>query len=164
MGRGFGSRIERNLVGLRQAFILLLVDEEVHRSTTFPEGRVILVWRDLVEAELLVVIGADPFGGVDRAALQRRIDVDARKRLRNDAEPRPDFTGNSRCAHLQALAILKALNFLAIPAAHLRSGVAPENTRDAVSGEAGIITLVAAAVIEPCVLQARIHAERNGRA
>ncbi len=46
-------------------------------GVTFPPAGVIVVRRDLVETELLVVVGADPFGRVDGAFLQCRIDVAA---------------------------------------------------------------------------------------
>ena len=51
----------------------------------FPPCRVVVVFRNLDEAERQIVIGADEFAGVDRAALQRRVDVAGGDLLR--AEP-----------------------------------------------------------------------------
>src|ERR1044071_5445870 len=63
------GRLDRRLVFLRQLVPFLEIDvERVHRVRFPPSGEVI-VRRDLVEAELLVVVRADPFGGVDRAEL-----------------------------------------------------------------------------------------------
>ena len=80
--------------------------------------------RDLVEAELLVVIGTDPFGGVDRALFQRRIDVAAGKLLRHAAELLHDAAGKAADAEFQPLQIVDGVDLLAEPAAHLTSGVA----------------------------------------
>ena len=65
--------------------------------------------RDLLEAELLVVIGADPFAGVDRALLQRRIDVAAGELLRHDAELGEDRAGKAADAELEALEVVDRL-------------------------------------------------------
>ena len=69
---------------------------------------IVVVLRDLVEAELLVVIGADPFGGVDRALFERRIDVAAGDLLGTDAELFEDLAGKAGDAHLQALEVGQA--------------------------------------------------------
>jgi hypothetical protein len=75
----------------------------VQRRAAFPEAGIVVVLGDLVEAELLVVIGPDPFGRVDRALLQRRIDVAAGDLLRHHAELLHDLAGEAADAHLQAL-------------------------------------------------------------
>ena len=51
----------------------------VDAGTAFPPAREVVVVGDLVEAQLLVVVGADPFGGVDGAFFQRGIDVAGRR-------------------------------------------------------------------------------------
>ena len=143
---------------------MVLVDEEVDRQPTLPERGIIVVWRDLVEAELFVIIGTDPLCSVNGTTFQRRINVTAGKLLRDDSETRHDFTSHARNAHLQALQIRETLDFLAIPAAHLGCRVAADNADNAVIGEERIIKLVAAAMIKPGVLQTGVHAERNCRA
>src|SRR5690242_9817858 len=84
---------ERRLIELRQFLPLGQVDDVVALAAAFPPARVIIVFRDLVEAELLVVIRADPFRRVDGAFLKRRIDVAAGELLRHYAEARQDRTG-----------------------------------------------------------------------
>ena len=96
----------------------------MHRRAAFPPAGIVVVRRNLVEAELLVVIGADPFGGVDRALFERRIDVATGDLLRHDAELLDDLAGEAPDAHLQALHVGDRLDFLAEPAAHLHAGVA----------------------------------------
>ena len=82
--------------------------------------------RDLVEAELLVVIGADPLGSIDRAFFQRGIDVAAGKLLRHHAQLLQDLPGETADAHLQPLQIVDGVDLLAEPAAHLTAGIAGE--------------------------------------
>src|SRR6185437_17017393 len=83
-----------------------------------------VVLRDLLEAELLVVIGADPFGRVDRALLQRRIDVAAGELLRHDADLLQNLARDTADAEFQSREIGDGLDLLAKPAAHLGAGVA----------------------------------------
>ena len=59
--------------------------------------------RDLVEAELLVVIGPDPFGGVDGALFQRGIDVAAGELLRHAAEFLHHAAGKAADAEFHSL-------------------------------------------------------------
>src|SRR5690606_11742109 len=67
--------LEGSLVGRRQRLPGLVVDHGGDRRAALePAGRVI-ERRHLVEAELFVVVRADPLGGVDGALLQRGIDV-----------------------------------------------------------------------------------------
>jgi hypothetical protein len=58
-----------------------------------PPAGIVVVFRDFVEAEFLVVIRPDPLGRIDRAFFERRIDVAAGNLLRNDAEPAEDLPG-----------------------------------------------------------------------
>ena len=71
--------LQDRLIVLRQRVPLVEIDEGEQHRAAFPPARRIVVRRDLVEAELLVVVGPDPFGSVDRALLQRRIDVAGRR-------------------------------------------------------------------------------------
>ena len=92
--------------------------------SAFPPAGIVVVGRDLVEAELLVVIGADPFGRIDRALFQRRIDVAAGDLLRHDAELLDHLAGKAADAHLEALEVGDRVDLLAEPAAHLHAGIA----------------------------------------
>src|SRR5262249_61323067 len=86
-------------------------------------GGVVIVFRDLLETELLVVGGSNPLHRVDSALFERRIDIAGRKLLLHHAEPANDFAGESPDAELQALQILDLVDFLAKPAAHLAAGI-----------------------------------------
>ena len=135
----------------------------MHRRAAFPEAGIVVIFRDLLEAELLVVIGADPFGRVDRALLERRIDVAAGKLLRHHADLLQHLTGDAADAELQPGEIGDRLDLLAEPAAHLGAGVAAGETDHAVFLEELVAELHAAALIPPGVLHARIEAERHRR-
>ncbi len=87
VGVGEGAGVsQRCLIVLRQAVPLFQVEEGVDGRAAFPPARIVVVLRDLVQAELQVVIGADELGRIDRALFQRRIDVAAGDLLRHDAE------------------------------------------------------------------------------
>jgi len=65
--------------------------------------------RDLVEAELLVVIGADPFRRVDRAFFERGINVAAGELLRHAAEFLASPAGETADAEFQSLQIVDGI-------------------------------------------------------
>ncbi len=78
----------------------------------------------LHEAELLVIVGADEFGGVDGATLQRGIHIARRDLLGDDAELGQHLPANASDAELQTLEVIDAVQFLAEEAAHLAAGIA----------------------------------------
>src|SRR5690348_2425648 len=95
------------------------VDEEVQSRPAFPPTRIIVVLGDLVETKLLVVVRTDPFSGVDRAFLQRRVNVATRNLLWNEAELRHGLAGPAADPHLETLQIVDGIDLLTKPAAHL---------------------------------------------
>ena len=80
IGVAAGDR-EQRLVRLRQGIPLFRIEEEVQRRSALPPTRIVILLDDFVEAELLVVIRADPFGCIDSAFFQGRIDIAARDLL-----------------------------------------------------------------------------------
>ena len=159
---GFAAcRYQRGLVALRQLVPLLLVDEGQQRRAAFPESRVVVVLRDLVEAEFLVVVGTDPFGGVDGAFLERRIDVRPADQLRHDAQLGEDQPRHAADAELEALQVGDRLDLLAEPAAHLAAGIACRDRDAAVLLEQRLHRLAPAAEMPPGVVLAGIHAEAH---
>jgi hypothetical protein len=133
----------------------------MHAGTRLPPAREVVVLGDLVEAQLFVVVGADPFGGVDGALLQRRIDVRARDLLRDHAQGGEHRAAETGDAHLDALDVLQRLDLLAEPAAHLHAGVAAGEGDDVVVAVELVEQLLAIAVVDPGVELAGIHAEGN---
>ncbi len=113
------------------------------------------------EAELLVVVGTDPLGRVDRALFQRRIDIAAGDLLRHDAQLGERQAAGSADAHLQPLQVRHLVDGLPEPAAHLAAGVARRELDDVVLLEELAHQLEAPAVIHPGVLLARVQSERD---
>ena len=60
-----------------------------HR-TGLPEAGVIVEFGDFLQTELFIIVRADPFGGIDRALLERGVDIVAGELLRN----RPNLLKN----------------------------------------------------------------------
>jgi|SRR6516164_9425069 hypothetical protein len=78
-------------------------------GAALPPTGIIVVRCDLVEAELLIVIRADPLGGVDGTLLQRRINVTAGDLLGHDAELLQRLAGPTADAELEAFEIVDGL-------------------------------------------------------
>src|SRR5471030_2741619 len=158
------SRLQDVLILLRQLLPLAHVDESIELGPAFPPARVVVVLADLVETELLVVIGADPFGRIDGPLLERRIDVARAELLRYRAHLGDHGPGESADAHLEALPIGRRLHLLAEPAAHLRAGVAAGDVVDAVALVELAQQLESAAEELPRGHLAGVEAEGNGGA
>ena len=149
------------LVRLRQRVPLLQIDKAHDHRAAFPPSGIVIVRRDLVEAELFVVIRTDPFGGIDRAFFKRRIDVAAGKLLWHHAQLLHDFSGEAADAHLQSLEIVDGVDLLAEPAAHLAAGIAREEG-DAVVALVEIVHQIPAAALHvPGLVEALVRAERH---
>src|SRR6266550_7534823 len=82
--------------------------------------------RHLVEAELLVIIGTDPFRAVDGALLERGIDVATANLLRHRAKLLQYAPGKAADTEFKTLQIIEGVDFLAEPAAHLTARIASE--------------------------------------
>src|SRR5712692_5340401 len=159
---GFADdRHKERLIGLRQLVPLVQVDEHVALGAALPPTGIVVVLGDLDEAELLVVVRADPLGRVDRALLQRRIDVAGGELLRDDAELGDDPAGKPADAEFQPLHVVDGLDLLAEPPAHLGTGVADREADAIVLAEQLAEQLHAAAVLLPGFLLARIEPERQ---
>ncbi|MNX99601.1 hypothetical protein D3C86_1320600 [compost metagenome] len=131
--------------------------------TAFPPCGVVVIFCDLVETELLVVIGADKFGSIDRALFQRGIDVAAGDLLRCHANLLHDLAGEAGDTHLQAFEVVDGVDFLTEPAAHLGAGIAEQDRVDIVLGKEFIEQLVATGLVEPGIRLACVKAEGNRR-
>src|SRR5262249_28771528 len=114
-----------------------------------PPGGVVIVFRDFLETELLVVGGANPLHPVDRALFERWVNISRRQLFRHPAEPTDDLAGKTPPAGLPTPQNLDPVVFLAKPAAHLAAGI---THWDAVAVEAReylLQQIVAAAMQEP---------------
>ena len=134
----------------------------MQHGTTFPPAGIVVELGDLVEAKLLVVIGANPFSRVDGSLFQRRIDVTTGDLLRHNTDLGNDLAAKTADAHFHALHVGNRLDFLGEPAAHLGACVAARVSHEIVAGIELVHQVNAAAIIHPAILLAGIEAERNG--
>ena len=157
-------RLDHGLVLGGQRFIALDVDVEVGLGAPLPPAGVVVVGRHLVEAQLVVVVGADELDGVDRALLQGRVDLAAGDALRHHAEPLLHLSGDPGGAHLEPLQVGQGLDLLAVPAPHLGAGVPHRKIDDVVALQKLAHQLQAVALEHPGGQLARVEAEGDGRA
>ncbi len=92
-------------------------------SSSVPAGGVVVA-RDLVEAHLVVVERADPFGGVDDAALQARVQLAAGQEHGRAARFFEHLAAQARDAHLEPLEVAQAVDLAVEPATHLHARIA----------------------------------------
>ena len=163
---GVGRRVAQNgLVVLRQRVPLVDVDESAeHRAAFPPTGRVVVLG-DLVEAKLLVVIRADPLGGVDHALFQRRIDVGCAEQLRTRrralAMTRP---GKPPMRNLRPLRSSTVLISLRNQPPIWQPVLPAEQHHDVVFFVELVEHVAAAALDEPTLVEALVRAEGDRRA
>src|SRR5215467_6399342 len=159
IARGGGND---RLVGLGQLVPFGQVDHEVQRGASFPPAGVIVELHHLIEAELLVVVRPDPFGGVDRAPLERRIDVAAGDLLRDHAELLQRLAGPATHAIPEAFQVFRLLELLIGPAAHLAARIAGRHAFHVEFAAERVDQLRAVAIVEPGILLTGVEPERGG--
>src|SRR5262249_50754192 len=130
----------------------------------FPPTGVVVVLRDLDEAELLVVVRADPFGGIDRPLLERGKYIAGSKLLRHDAEFPEDAAGKTTDAEFQPLHVIEVLDFPTEPAPHLARRIARRHAPAVVRLEEIVEQLHAAAMELPGLLLTRVEPKGQGSA
>ncbi len=154
--------LDDRLVLGREAGKGLRVDVQRQLRAAFPPAGVVVVRRHLVQAELLVVVRAHPLGRVDRALLERLVDLAAGDVLRHAADALEHLAAEAADAHLQALDVGQRLDLLAVPAAHLGAGVAHREVVDVVARVELAEQLHAVAFVHPRRHLAAVQAERDG--
>src|SRR6266508_6738620 len=138
---------------------MLEIDEKRDLSAPFPPAWIVVIPGDLVQTELLVVVRTDPLGGIDRAALERWINVGRGDLLGHDAELRQNHAAESADAKLEAFEIIDRVDFLAVEATHLHAHIAAGNGQDSVLLEQRADELQPTAVIHPGLLLACVEPE-----
>src|SRR5258708_25015882 len=149
-------------MSLWQGIPLVRVDEEVQRRAALPPAGIVIVFGNLEEAELLVIIGSDPFGRVDGALFEGGVDIAARDVLRNGAELGKGLAGPSADPEFEAIEVVDGVNFLADPAAHLGAGIAAGDSVCFVLLAELVEHVLTAVILKPGILLARVQTERNG--
>ena len=124
-----------------------------------PEARRVVVAGDADEAELLVVVRADELHRVQRAALERGVDVGGGDLRRHRAQALEHLPARPAMRNFSPRRSSTRLDLVAEPAAHLRAGVARREAHDAVVAEQLRRELVAAAMLQPGEVLPRVQAE-----
>ena len=162
-GRHIGGGAHGSLVFVRQLVKGLVVDEKVKLRARFPPARVVVIRRHFAQAEFFIVIRPHELGGVQRAFFQRLIHVAARHVLRHHAQLGHHFAKQAAAqTHLQALEVIGRLDFLAVPAAHLRGCVARAQRVEVVFLEKLVQQFAAIALAAPGFHLQRGQAKRHG--
>src|SRR4029078_2605173 len=97
---------------------------------TLPPTWIIVILGDFIEAELLVVIRADPFSGVERAFLERRRDIAGCELLRDGAEFRENCARETADAKFESLEVVDRIDRVPAPSAPLGPGAWPRQSAD----------------------------------
>src|SRR5690606_17098058 len=98
---------------------LLVIYEKVQHGAAFPPAGAVVVLRDSVEAEFLIVIGADELCRIERSALECREHLIGRHLLWLDPKPGEDLPAHATNSELEPAQIIDTSNLFAEPAAHL---------------------------------------------
>ena len=117
------SDVDHFLLGRCQALEHFKVGIHRQRRTRLVEPGGVEVFADLLQAELFIGPGADPFGAVQRTRRQGLIDFASRHHLHRCAQFGNDFSAQTRHPEFQPLEIFHGLDFLTEPAATLRAGL-----------------------------------------
>ena len=112
----------------------------------------------------MVVIGADPLGGIDGAFFQGLVNLATRNVLWHAAQALNDFARKAAHTEFQALDVGQGLDFLAVPAPHLRTRIAGGEIDDVVLLVKLTHELQAIALEHPRRHLAAVQAKRNGAA
>ena len=126
-------------------------------------ARPVVVLGGLVEAHLQVMVGTDPLGGVDDAAIQVGINLPAGHQHGIAAGSGHHFAAQSRNSHLKAFVVGDGLDLFVEPSASLDTGVAGEEGFDLERCIDFFPQFQTTAVQDPGVHALCIEAERYGR-
>ena len=99
----------------RQGFPCLDVDIQLEGDVRLLPARGVVVLGGFVQAQGLVVVWADPLGGIDSTSLQRSEDLTGRHVDHSTAHLCQHFAAQAWGTHLQALEVGDAVDFLVEP-------------------------------------------------
>src|SRR5437016_2171779 len=116
-----GGMVERPSEIDRERLVRLLVEAKLGRHAGLVPAWVVVVTRGIVQAQLHVVMGPDPFTGVDHAPLERGVDLGGRGEDRRAARFDIDLAAEACAnAHLEPLVVGDRGDLLPEPSGHLR--------------------------------------------
>ena len=154
-----GCGTHDGLVFVGQAVECFVVDVERQVQGAFPPAGVVIEGGHFVQAQLQIVVRANPLGRINRAFFQRLVNFTGRNVLRHHAQALQHLASKATGAEFQAFKVVQALDFLAEPAAHLGAGVTTGHDDEVVLGVELVQQLFAIAFEHPGRQLARVHAE-----
>ena len=138
-----------------------LVHQQLADRRLLMPAWIVVVLGDLIEAEVDVHVGHRELGGVDHAALERRVDVGAGEQLGRHPHLLHDLGAEAEEAHLQALELVERLHRFLEPARGLGTDhVAVERVQIA-PGVDLVLQVLAAAIDHPGEIFAEARPERH---
>ena len=156
------SALDYGFVLRGQTFVSLMVDVQRQLWAHFPPTGVIVVRRYFMETKLEVVIRPHPFSGINRAFLQRLVNLASGDVLRHHTQTFQNATGETTAPELQAFQVSDRADFLAEPTTHLHAGVSHREINDAHFGEMLAQEFEAIALVHPGRHLAAVQAKGYG--
>ena len=89
----------------------------------FVEAGPVVVFGDFVETESEVIVGSDPFSGVDGTGLQGGEDFASGQANGGSSDTVEDFSSEAWYSHFEAFHIVDGIDFFIEPSAHLHAGI-----------------------------------------
>src|SRR5690606_29371553 len=115
VGGRLACLLQDRLVAIRELLPLLVIYEKVQHGAAFPPAGAVVVLRDSVEAEFLIVIGADELCRIERSALECREHLIGRHLLWLDPKPGEDLPAHATNSELEPAQIIDTSNLFAEP-------------------------------------------------
>src|SRR5262245_34074686 len=147
----------------RKRLICLFVEAELLDGTRLLPARVVVVLRSLVEAELHVVMGSEPFAGVDDTALHRAVNIRARYEDRRAARSGVHLAAEARAnTHSEPLVVTDRSDLLSEPTGHLRWDQRAWARHEIEGGVRLLPEFEPVALVVPAGHALAVHPERDG--
>ena len=102
--------------------------------------------------ELLVVVGAGEFGGINGSPFQGQINLTSWQHLHVHPQAGHHLASQAGDAHLEALQVVDGVDLFVEPAAHLNAGIAARNTHDTEVIQQFLHQRLPTCLHQPCVL------------
>ena len=123
MGEGCCT-LDNGLVLSRQGGKGFVVNQEVQLWTAFPPTGVVVVGSHFIEAQLLVIVGTNPFSRINRAFFQGLVNLTTGDVLWHATHALQDTASKTTNTDFHTLDVGNRFDFFAVPAAHLGTGIA----------------------------------------
>ena len=122
----------------------------------------IVIFCDLMESNLQVIIRADPFSGIDLSILECGDNFFSGQEFSFCADFFEDLAAKSWDTDFEAFNLFERFDSFSEPTAHLRAGITSEEGLDIEIGVEAFPEFLSVAVVDPSIHFLRIEAEGDG--